>query len=133
MTKKEFIDLLRSNYVNLDHVSNRVIDYKYYEYLLFEILINYNYEDFKLLGLPDDLEIKVCPNEGDYHFRKRTKVTLNYQLYKLYECRYFCNERELVEATKIIVRRYKNKLSTIKELDTGLRKIRIEYLKGLED
>lgn len=128
MTKTQFINKLKSNYVNLDHVSSRVLDYKYYEYLLFQILIKYPHEDFKLLGLPDDLEIKICPSESDYHFRKRTHVTLNYQLYKLYDCRYFKNETELVEATLKVVSYYKNKIATIKQLDNALRKIRITFL-----
>lgn len=128
MTKNQYINALKSNYVNLDHVSNRVLDYKYHEYLLFQILIKYNCEDFKLLGLPDDLEIKICPDESDYHFRKRTHVTLNYQLYKLYDCCYFKNETELVEATLKVVSYYKNKTATIKQLDNELRKIRINFL-----
>ena len=105
MTKIQFINKLKINYVNLDHVSNRVLDYKYYEYLLFQILIKYPCEDFKLLGLPQDLTINICPSKGDYHFRKRTHVTLNYQLYKLYECSYYKSEAELVEATLKIVSR----------------------------
>lgn len=128
MTKNQFINTLKDNYVNLDHVSNRVLDYKYYEYLLFQILIKYNHEDFKLLGLPDSLEIKICPDESDYHFRKRTHVTLNYQLYKLYDCCYFKDETELVEATLKVVSYYKNKIATIKQLDNELRKIRITFL-----
>ena len=40
VTKTQFINKLKSNYVNLDHVSSRVLDYKYYEYLLFQILIS---------------------------------------------------------------------------------------------
>lgn len=128
MTKMQFINKLKSNYVNLDHVSNRVLDYKYYEYLLFQILIKYPCEDLKILGLPKDLEIKICPNEGDYHFRKRTHVTLNYQLYKLYDCCYFKDETELVEATLKVVSYYKNKIATIKQLDNALRKIRVKFL-----
>lgn len=128
MTKNQFINKLKSNYVNLDHVSNRVLDYKYHEYLLFQILIKYPYEDLKILGLPDDLEIKICPSEGDYHFRKRTHVTLNYQLYKLYDCCYFSSETELVEATLKVVSYYKNKIATIKQLDNELRKIRVKFL-----
>lgn len=128
MTKKQFINLLKDNYVNLDYVSSRVIDYKYYEYLLFQILIKYPYEDLKLLGLPDSLEIKICPDINDYHFRKRTHVTLNYQLYKLYDCCYFKTEIELVDATLKIVSYYKNKIATIKQLDNELRKLRIKFL-----
>lgn len=128
MTKKQFINALKDNYVNLDHVSNRVLDYKYYEYLLFQILIKYNHEDFKLLGLPEDLEIKFCPSNTDYHFRKRTHVTLNYQLYKLYDCCYFKDEAELVEATLKIISYYKNKIATIKQLDNALRKLRVKFL-----
>lgn len=128
MTKKQFINTLKDNYVNLDHVSNRVLDYKYHEYLLFQILIKYNYEDLRILGLPDNLEIKICPSEEDYHFRKRTHVTLNYQLYKLYDCCYFSSETELVEATLKIISYYKNKIATIKQLDNELRKLRIKFL-----
>lgn len=129
MTKKQFINTLKDNYVNLDHVSSRVIDYKYYEYLLFQILIKYKHEDFKILGLPDNLEIKIYPRTEDYHFRKRTHVTLNYQLYKLYDCCYFKTEIELVEATLKVISYYKNKTATIKQLDNKLRKIRLKFLK----
>lgn len=131
MTKIQFINKLKSNYVNLDHVSNRVIDYKYNEYLLFQILIKYKHEDFKILGLPDDLQIKICPDDSDYHFRKRTHVTLNYQLYKLYDCCYYTTEMELVEATQKVVSRYKNGTATIKQLDNELRKIRINFLNSI--
>lgn len=131
MTKIQFINILKNNYVNLDHVSSRVLDYKFYEYLLFQILIKYHNEDFKLLGLPNDLEIKICPDTNDYHFRRRTHVTLNYQLYKLYECSYYKNEAELVEATLKLVSRYKNGTATIKQLDNELRKIRINFLNSI--
>ena len=128
MTKKQYINTLKDNYVNLDHVSSRVLDYKYYEYLLFQILRKYKHEDFQIIGLPDNLEIKICPSESDYHFRKRTHVTLNYQLYKLYDCCYFKSESELVEATLKIISYYKNRIATIKQLDNELRKLRIEFL-----
>lgn len=131
MTKIQFINKLKINYVNLDHVSNRVLDYKFYEYLLFQILIKYPHEDFKILGLPEDLEIKISPDVSDYHFRKRTHVTLNYQLYKLFECSYYKSEAELVEATLKIVSRYKNRTATIKQLSKELSTLRNNYINSI--
>ena len=130
MTKKQFLLKLNNAYLNIDHISSRKLDYKYYEYLLFQILIKYKYEEFKVLGLPDNLEIKIFPVKGqDYNINSRTHVTLNYQLYKLYECGYYGSEKILVENTLDIIRSYKNKSATIKQLDTQLRKIRTNFIR----
>lgn len=130
MTKKQFLLKLNNAYLNIDHISSRKLDYKYYEYLLFQILIKYKYEEFKVLGLPDNLEIKIFPVKGqDYNINSRTHVTLNYQLYKLYECGYYGSEKILVENTLDIIRSYKNKSATIKQLDRKLRKIRTDFIK----
>lgn len=129
MTKKEFIMLLKKSCVNLDHISKRKIDYKFYEYLLFKILIKYDNEAFRLLGMPRDLNINFFSDKEAYNIHARTHVTLNYQLYKLYECGYYSSERQLVEATLRLITDYSTGIVTIKELDNKLRKQRLEYLK----
>lgn len=129
MTKKEFTTLLKKSCVNLDHISKRKIDYKFYEYLLFKILIKYDNEAFRLLGLPKDLNINFFSSKESYNIHARTHVTLNYQLYKLYECGYYSSERQLVEATLKLITDYSAGIVTIKELDNKLRKQRLEYLK----
>ena len=129
MTKKEFTTLLKKSCVNLDHISKRKIDYKFYEYLLFKILIKYDNEAFRLLGLPKDLNINFFSSKESYNIHARTHVTLNYQLYKLYECGYYSSERQLVEATLKLIADYSAGIVTIKELDNKLRKQRLEYLK----
>lgn len=131
MTKKQFVNQLIDNYVNLDHVSKRKLDYKYHEYLLFQILLKHYHDDFKILGLPLDLTIQILPPYYGYHFHKITHVTLNYQLYKLYECNYYKSELELVEATLEAARRYKNKAATIKQLGKELGRIRKDYLNSI--
>lgn len=133
MTKKQFIIELNNSCVNIKNISKRKIDYKYHEYLLFKILIKYNYKDFEVLGLPDDLNFKVFPGRNDYDVYKRTHVTLNYQLYKLYECGYYASEKELVENTLKAVRSYKRGIATIKDLERSLRKVRMEFVKEIEE
>lgn len=129
MTKKEFIMQLKKACTNLDHVSKRKLDYKYHEYLLFKILIRYDYDVFKVLGLPKSLTINFFSDKEAYNINARTHVTVNYQLYKLYECGYYQSERQLVEATLKVITDYTTGKASIKELDDRLRKQRLEYLK----
>lgn len=133
MNKKEFIVKVKNSCASIDHLTQRKLDYKYYEYLLFMILMKYEYDEFKVLGLPDNLNITFFSGKDGYNINKRTHVTLNYQLYKLYECGYFKNENELVEATLKAVSDYTMGVATIKELDNSLRKIRMGYLKEIEE
>lgn len=127
MTKKEFILELKKACVNLDHISTRKLDYKFHEYLLFKKLSKYDYEEFKVLGLPDgSLDINYFATKDDYSIHSRTHVTLNYEIYKLFECGYYVDEAELVETTLNIVRSYQHGC-TIKDLSNQLRKIRIEF------
>ena len=128
MTKKEFISELKKACVNLDHISNRKLDYKFHEYLLFKILSKYDYEEFEMLGLPvGNLDINFFSNRDDYSVYSRTHVTLNYEIYKLFECGYYEDETELVEATLKIIRDYQNG-STIKELSNQLRETRMKFI-----
>ena len=60
------------------------------------ILSDYIY-DFSILGLPSNLTIKSNPSKEDYNILRRSHVTLNYELYKLYECGYFTNERSFIK------------------------------------
>lgn len=133
MTKIEFINRIKNACVSTKHLSARKLDYKYNEYLLFKILIKYEYEEFKVLGLPEDLNINFFPGENGYDINMTTHVTLNYQLYKLYECRYFNSEIELVEATLKAVSRYNSGTATIKELSMELSEIRKKYLKDIKE
>ena len=128
MNKKEFLIKIKNSCTSIDHLTQRKLDYKYYEYLLFMILKKYEYDEFKVLGLTDDLNINFFSSKDGYSVNKRTHVTLNYQLYKLYECGYFKDEDELVEATLKAISHYNTGLATIKELDSGLRKIRMAYV-----
>lgn len=129
MTKKEFIIQLKKACTNLNHVSKRKLDYKYHEYLLFKILIKHHHEVFKVLGLPNNLNISFFSDKNAYNINARTHVTLNYQLYKLYECGYYSSEKQLVEATLKVITDYTTGRFTIKELDDKLRKQRLEYVK----
>lgn len=133
MTKNEFILKIKNSCLNMDHISKRKLDYKYHEYLLFKVLKKYSCDDFKILGVPEDLNINFFSSKDGYNINKRTHVTLNYQLYKLYECGYYNSEDILVESTRKIVSRYNSGMATIKELDSELRKIRMEYLKEIKE
>lgn len=133
MNKKEFLIKIKNSCTSIDHLTQRKLDYKYYEYLLFMILKKYEYDEFKVLGLPKDLNINFFSSKDGYSINKRTHVTLNYQLYKLYECGYFKNEDELVEATLKAISHYNTGIATIKELDTRLRNIRMEYIKEMNE
>lgn len=132
MTKIEFINRIKNACVSTKHLSQRKLDYKYNEYLLFQILIKYEYEEFKILGLPEDLNINFFPGENGYDINKTTHVTLNYQLYKLHECNYFNSEIELVEATLKAVSRYNSGTATIKELNKELSEIRKKHLNDIK-
>lgn len=128
MTKKEFIMKLKKSCSGIDHVSKRKLDYKYHEYLLFKILIKYEYEAFKILGLPNNLDIHFFSDKNSYNIHARTHVTVNYQLYKLFECGYYQSERQLVEATLMVITSYTKGETTIKLLEKKLRKLRLEFI-----
>lgn len=129
MTKKEFVLELKRACVNLDYISNRKLDYKFYEYKLFLILDKIVHrEQFEVLGLPaGKLSINLFSDKEDYSIHSRTHVTLNYEIYKLFECGYYADEEELVEATLEIVRSYRHGYN-IKELSNQLRKIRMKFI-----
>lgn len=128
MSKKEFIKLHLKENIKIDHLSDRQLDYKYYEYRLYLLLSNYIY-DFSVLGLTCNLSIKPNPCPDDYNILRRSHVTLNYELYKLYECRYFKSEREFIKYVIFALNSYKNKKATIKDLVRVTRKKRLQYIK----
>ncbi len=130
MTKKEFIKLHLKENIKIDHLSKRQIDYKYYEYKLYLILSNYIY-DFSLLGLTCNLSIKSNPDKDDYNILRRSHVTLNYELYRLYECGYFKSEREFVKYVIAALSSYKKERATIKDLVRVTRKKRLQYIQEL--
>ncbi len=86
-----------------------------------------DYELFKIFGLPENIEFKLFPGCNDYNVNKRTKITLNTELYKLYDCGYL-TEDELIHFTIATINRYKRKTATIKELVKEARDIRIKYI-----
>lgn len=128
MTKKEFIKLHLKENINIDHMSYRQIDYKFYEYKLYLILSNYIY-DFSILGLPSNLTIKSNPSKEDYNILRRSHVTLNYELYKLYECGYFTSERSFIKYVIAAMIHYKNETATIKDIVKVTRNKRLQYIK----
>ena len=73
-------------------MSDRQLDYKYLEYKLFLILDEYRDNDLSLLGIPDNLEIVTYPKPNDYNVYNRTHVTLNAELYSLYNHSYVMNK-----------------------------------------
>lgn len=127
MNKKQFINKHIEKGIRLDHLSSRQLDYKYNEYLLYLILIKYTF-DFSVLGLPEDIYIVSNPKKHNYNIYNRTHVTLNHELYKLYDCGYFDSESKFISFIKKIIKLY-NKNISIKILSAKIRKIRLEYQK----
>lgn len=125
MNKKQFINNHIIKGIRLDHLSSRQLDYKFHEYLLYLILINYDF-DFSVLGIPKTLDIVSKPTKRDYNIYSRTHVTLNHELYKLYECGYFESESKFISFVKKTIRLY-NKNISIKILSAKIRKIRLKY------
>lgn len=125
MNKKQFINNHITKGIRLDHLSSRQLDYKFHEYLLYLILIKYDF-DFTVLGLPETLSIVSNPKKCDYNIYSRTHVTLNHELYKLYDCGYFESEAKFISFIKKIIRLY-NKNISIKILSSKIRKIRLKY------
>ncbi len=133
ISKSNFIKNLNDSYIKIDHLSNRRLDYKYLEYRLFNILIKYKDEyDFSALGLPDNLVICSLLTEGDYDISKMTHVTLNAELFRIYDIGYF-TEIEFIDYVIITISRYKEGSATIKDLVYETRKIRLDYEKMIKD
>lgn len=134
ISKSTFIKKLNDSYIKIDHLSDRRLDYKYLEYRLFNILIKYKDEyDFSELGLPDNLVICSLLTEGDYDISKMTHVTLNAELFRIYNSGYFLNDTEFIDYVIITISRYKEGSATIKDLVYEARKIRLDYEKMIKD
>ncbi|MBP3931145.1 MAG: hypothetical protein J6D47_16480 [Peptostreptococcaceae bacterium] len=129
ISKKSFINKLKNAHIRLDHMSDRQLDYKYLEYNLFLILDKYRNNDFSLLGIKDNLEIVTYPFDNDYNIYTRTPVTLNAELYRLYESGYFNSNEDFIRYVTFVIDKYKYESITIKTLVKVIRKQR---LKGLE-
>lgn len=127
MNKKQFINNHITKGIRLDHLSSRQLDYKFHEYLLYLILIKYTF-DFSILGLPEDISIVSNPKKHNYNIYNRTHVTLNYEIYKLYDCGYFESEAKFISFIKKIIRLY-NKNISIKILSAKIRNLRLKYQK----
>ncbi len=133
ISKSNFIKNLNDSYIKIDHLSDRRLDYKYLEYRLFNILIKYKDKyDFSVLGLPDNLVICSLLTEGDYDISKMTHVTLNAELFRIYDIGYF-TEIEFIDYVIITISRYKEGSATIKDLVYETRKIRLDYEKMIKD
>lgn len=128
MTKRQFIKLHLEKNIKINHLSERQLDYKYNEYKLYLILKKYIH-DFSILGLTCNLSIVYEPEKDDYNILRRSHVTLNHELLKLYECGYFKTEREFVKYVATTVNSYKKNKATIKELVKITRNKRLQYSK----
>lgn len=130
ISKSTFIKKLNDSYIKIDHLSDRRLDYKYLEYKLFSILIKYKDEyDFSELGLPDNLVICSLLTEGDYDISKMTHVTLNAELFRIYNSGYFIDDSKFIDYVIATISRYKSGEVTIKELVYEIRKMRLDYEK----
>lgn len=130
ISKYNFIQRLKDSYIKIDYLSDRRLDYKYLEYNLFCILIKYkNQYDFSELGVPDRIEIYSLISEGDYDISKMTHVTLNAELFRIYNSGYFDNDTEFIDYVVATINRYKSGVK-IKELVYEIRKIRLDYEKS---
>lgn len=134
ITKSKFIKNLNDSYIKINHLSDRRLDYKYLEYRLFNILIKYKYQyDFSELGLPDSIVIYTSISEGNYDISKMTHVTLNAELFRIYDSGYFINDTEFIDYVIATISRYKSGSVTIKELVYEIRKMRLDYEKIIKD
>ena len=110
-------------------MSNRQLDYKYLEYNLFLILYKFEDYDFSTLGMPIKLDIVTYPFENDYNIYTRTHVTLNAELYKLYEVGYFKNLEEFIDYVALVIYKYDSKKVTIKTLVKIIRNTMLKFIK----
>lgn len=129
MTKNIFKNLHYKNNIRLDHLSDRQLDYKFLEYKLYLILYNYPNYDFSVLGLTKNIDIIIEPSSDDYNIYKRTHVTLNAELYKLYDCGYFSSNESFISYVTIIIDNYVTRNVTIKSIVNVLRKTRLDFIK----
>ena len=109
-------------------MSDRQLDYKYLEYKLFLILDEYRDNDLSLLGIPDNLEIVTYPKPNDYNVYNRTHVTLNAELYRLYDCGYFNSNEDFIHYVTVVIQTYYNESATIKTLVSVIKDTRFEYM-----
>lgn len=129
MTKNIFKNLHYKSNIRLDHLSDRQLDYKYLEYKLYLILYDYKDFDFSILGLTKNIDIISEPSSNDYNIYKRTHVTLNAELYKLYDCGYFSSNKSFISYVTIIIDNYVTRNVTIKSLVNVIRKTRLDFTK----
>lgn len=133
ISKCNFIKKLNESYIKIDHLSDRRLDYKYLEYMLFNILIRYKDQyDFSELGLPNNLAIYNLISEGDYDISKMTHVTLNAELFRIYKSGYF-TEIEFIDYVTLTILRYKEGSASIKDLVYETRKMRLDYEKMIKN
>ena len=131
ISKKYFINQLNDAYVKIDYLSDRRLDYKYLEYKLFNILIKYDEKyDFSILGIPKNLDIRLCPAKDDYDISRMTHVTLNAELYRLYDCGYY-TEDDFIDYVINTIDRYKLGNETISNLVKMIRKVRLDYINSI--
>lgn len=132
-SKKSFCNKLIQNNINFGHLSDRQIYMKYLEYKLYQLLIKYSSQyDLSLLDVPINLKIKKNPGNKDYNILKRTHVTLNIEIYKLYESRYFKNELDFIEYVLYIIDSYNLNNVTIKELVYEIKTKRLNYINEIK-
>lgn len=128
MTKNLFIYKHTEAGVDLSHFTKRQLDYRYKEYMLFNIIIRYSdIYDFTLLGLPKSLDIKFKPNKDEYNIYKTNHVTINSELYRLYKSGYFSNEYEFIVFITVMIKKYEDDIASIKILVDVIRNIRLNY------
>ena len=98
------------------------------------ILIRYkNLYNFLELWILDNLVIYSLLTEGDYDISKMTYVTLNAELFRIYNSGYFLNDTEFIDYVIATISRYKSGESNIKELVYEIRKMRLDYEKIIKE
>lgn len=128
MTKKLFIYKLKQANIDIRHFTSRQLDYRYLEYMLFNIIIKYSdMYDFTLLGLPKNLDIKSKPEKYEYNIYKINHVTLSSEMYRIYNSGYFDSEYEFIVFIDVMLTKYEENLVSIKTLVDIIRKMRLEY------
>lgn len=83
--------------------------------------------NFKVLYLPENIEIKLNPGKDDYDIDKRNRVTLNAELYRLYSCGYFNSEKEFIDYVIYVIKTYEAGSITINKIVSKIRKVRVNF------
>ncbi len=127
ISKRNFIYRHKTANIRIDHLSDRQIEYKHQEYNLYILLLKYQNKenDFSMLGLPKSLEIVKKPSVDEYNIYRRTHVTINAELYKLYINCYFKRDEEFIKYVNEVIYLYTVRDVGIKEISKMIREYRL--------